>query len=557
MRQSLRVALVSAVFAAPLSFLVLAACGRSSDETCTDFHTCPPSPVATVEAAVDAGPSGLQLAAPCLDAVAAVYATPTSLAAANGSVLSCAKDTDISMADLMTRLAQDTSSDPQPSTNLGIGAGGITSGAHVYRIAYQTTRADPGALAGFVTAKVFIPDTPRALSLPVIVAVPESHGQSVACIPSQENSWSLGDDSGTTPENGDYDALTLPLVGAGFVVIAPDVPRFVEPLSDSGTDAAPSSSGNDAGDGGDAEAGVPGSGFAIGGYLDAQDEAQATLDAARALASMFSSGMNGKTALVGHTQGAHAVLSAVAFQPSYAPDVQLSAVATYAPFWLTMDVWGFLLNQDPQVASTPAMTAMSVWYHYSHGELLDGVGHGLDVFAAAAKTSVLDFVHNDCWGQWSGLGSSTESVDALYDPNFVSYVGFAAALNGPCFSSTQCSTWLARYAADRPSLSGRHVPLLIAYGGSDQTLTPDSLECVLDRFRNEDGIGYSLCVAPGVGNAGILRAKSGYVTGWLGAQTLGETATETCTDGEGSLFPDAGDGGDASAAPACPASPKN
>jgi pimeloyl-ACP methyl ester carboxylesterase len=327
-------------------------------------------------------------------------------------------------------------------------------------------------------------------------------------------------------------------------------------LSDAGVDAA-TSPNNDAGAGGDAEAGVISSGLAIGGYLDAQDEAQATLDAARALASMFSSGLNGKTALVGHTQGAHAVLSATALQPTYAPDVQLAAVATYAPFWLTMDIWGFLIDSDPKIPSTPAMTAMSVWYHYSHGELLDGVGHGLDVFAASAKPSVLNFVHDNCWGQWSGLGSPTGSVDDLYDPNFVSGIGFAAGLGGPCFNSAQCTTWLARYAADRPSLAGSHVPLLLVYGGSDQILTPDSLECVLDRFRREDGVAYSLCVAPGVGNAGILRAKSSYVAGWLGAQTLGETATETCTVGEGSLFPDAGDGGDASASPACPADPRN
>src|SRR5438132_342793 len=61
----------------------------------------------------------------------------------------------------------------------------FTSGAHVYRILYRTERGDAANSAGYSSAIVYVPDTPRTGPAPVVVASHGSRGQAAKCAPSK------------------------------------------------------------------------------------------------------------------------------------------------------------------------------------------------------------------------------------------------------------------------------------------------------------------------------------------------------------------------------------
>jgi hypothetical protein len=168
---------------------------------------------------------------------------------------------------------------------------------------------------------------------------------------------------------------------------------------------------------------------------------------------------------------------------------------------------------------TPGTNAVSVWYHYTHGALLDGPDSGTEMFSAAEAAQISTFVNNDCWAQWADLIAAGAVATDYYSPAFTSSVAKAAALGFPCASGdTTCSTWIARYAADRPHLSTGPMPFLIWYGGQDQTIPPGWMACVIQRlgpptadYPGGDNVNLTFCLDPPMptrGSFGCTRRTS-------------------------------------------------
>jgi pimeloyl-ACP methyl ester carboxylesterase len=528
----MRVIALSSAGLALASMLVWVACSNSS----TPSQGTTPTDAGQASDAATAGLFTLGVA--CTDSFADVYGDPGTLPAGNGDIIKCAIDSDIARSDLYASAKSNVSGDALPAQNTGYAGAPFTSGAHTYRILYRTERGDNAASPGYSSAKVFIPDTPRVASgkLPILIGARGSRGQAGICIASQENdaaSW----------VNGDYEALSYPMVGLGFPIIVPDLAGY-------------------------SNFGAPGN--PISNYEQYQDVAKSTLDGARALAKMFPNAFNGKVAIVGHSQGGGSALAATALQPSYAPDLNLVAVAVYAPLWVSPAAYGALLftgeaDQYP-LATNPSYTAISAWYHYTEGELLDGPGHGLDPFldASVTQAAVLHFVNNDCWdtGYDGGLSSAGIYPDLqavatipsdLFDPAFIASVSPSAALSQigqtnrcPVVDDggldPVCVKWVGRYANDRPHLTNPP-PMLIEYGADDMTLNPGLMECVIGRLKGEDHVPYSFCLDPAYGHEGVVRAHADYVASWIGAQTLGEPAPAACAFTDANLTEDGGVGG--------------
>ena len=480
----------------------------------------PGSGDASVEAGGDAPlATAFTLAIPCTDSIASIYGDPGTLPSDNGHILKCAVDADIAKSDMQATAAQAISTDDPPAMNIVYTGKPFTSGAHVYRIVYRTERGDANSSPGYSSARVFIPDTPRkAGPLPLVVASHATSGQAGPCAPSLASkavsaAWGLND----------IDTYLYPIVGGGLPVIMPDLAGY----SNFGA------------------AGNP-----VSAYAQYLDVGRSTLDGARALAKMFPSAFSGKVALVGHSQGGHSSLSALAIQPTYAPDVDIAAVATLSPLWLSQRSWGALLfvASSYPLATEPTPNAISIWYHYSHGELLDGPGHGLDPFVPAKQALIKSFVNMDCDAQgWDGSSGSeypdlqaaaTTSAD-LFDPAFVQSVGLAAATGQACAAGDAvCAKWTQRYIEDRPHLTTK-VPILIEYGSADDTIPPGRMACVTERLK-QDNVAYSFCLNPGVGHEGILRAAGSNVVDWIASQTLGEPAPAPCALTDVNLTDDAG-----------------
>ncbi len=357
---------------------------------------------------------------------------------------------------------------------------------------------------GFSSAVVLLPAAPRAATLPVVVVVHGTVGEAPACPPSQESP--TGDDTYLAE-------LGYPLVGGGYAIILPDLAGY-------------------------AGFGAPGN--PPSGYHDSADEAKSALDAARALRAVNPALFREDTLLVGHSQGGHAVAGALALHESYGSGGTLAAVVAYAPSWFSLASFGAILAtpDDYPLATQYDTVAASVWYHYSHAELLDGPGAGPLLFAASKRDAIRSFFEQSC--DETALASLGTTIADLFDPDFIQAVAVPAALGNGC-DQDPCSTWMARYEADRPHLTGSAtgVPLLVLYGTADEWIPADRETCGFDRLA-ADHADDSICIVPGVSHDGVVGARAEYVNAWIASKTLGASAPGTCGEGVEALVDDAG-----------------
>lgn len=479
---------------AVLALATLAALGALA--SCSDDD---PKPAATP--AGDAGADSGSLEAPataCADALDSVYGDPGALApdpAARGQIVRCAKDADVTKDAMQAKL-----------TELGYTGKPLTSGARVYRVAFRTERGDAASTPAVSSAAVYVPETPRAAKLPVVVASRGSRRQAARCAASKLEPG-LG-------VNDDLYRQVYALAGAGYAVIVPDLAGY-------------------------ANFGAPGN--PPSAYAQAADVAKSTLDGARALKNLFPV-LDDKVVIVGHSQGGHTALSALALAETYGTVAPIVGVAVYAPLWLSQRSWGavlyrpvgkdFPLKEVPGTPPTPASAAgpVSVWYHYTQAELLDGPGEGKKLFAADKQDAVKEFVETECWAsEYPKLQALGTYADELFDPAFVQQVGFASIGSGSCDPGSACEKWLARYSADRPRLTGKaaQTPILVAYGAKDTTIPPSRMKCALDRLA-QDGAQVTVCLEPEQTHGGILDARGSYVADWIGSVALGEAAPGAC-----------------------------
>lgn len=457
----------------------------------------------TKETCDDAGTGGFTLktpALPCADAPQSVYDAPSSPLVADaqkrGDLLRCGVDPELSKDTIAAKLGE-----------VGYKGKPPTSGARVYRVSFQTERGDAKSTPGASSGLVYVPDTPRAEKLPIVIAARGSRGQAAACTASKF-------DEAAAAVNDDLYSLVYPLVGAGYAVVLPDLAGY----ANYGAANNPPSV-----------------------YAGAQDVGKSTLDAARAAKKLFPV-LDSKIVIVGHSQGGHSALSALAMAQSYAPELEVAGVATYAPLWLAQRSWGAVLysgvSKDYPIATTPSIAAVSVWYHYTHAELLDGPGEGKKLFAAGKQDQIKAFVDGKCWaGKYPDLEALGTNADDLYSPEFIKTVALVSAGINVCDEADkECTKWRDRYAADRPRLTGKaqQTPMLLLYGAKDTTIPPTRMQCALDRLK-EDKTKTTVCIEPDATHNSIVDVRSDYVNDWIASVALGGAAPAACAQNETAL----------------------
>ena len=434
----------------------------------------------------------------CTDSIASVYADPGDVSAmAKGAIIKCAHDQDISAADLLAAATSAGDSGTPPYSG-----NAFTSGAHIYRVLYRTERGDPNNTPGYSSALVLLPDTPRATELPVVVASHGSRGQAALCAPSMMN-------AAAADVAGDYIHQIYPLVGFGYAVIAPDLAGY----ANFGAPHNPPSA-----------------------YADALDVGKSTIDGVAALRNILpSTSLTQKIALVGHSQGGGTALGALAISGSYPPSGTIAAVAVYAPLWQSQHAWAAVLAEPSTYGfAESAAGPVSLWYHYTHAQLLDGQDSGTDgIFDPTLFPVLQDFVNNVCWNSsYPLLDDAGTAANSFFTSAYVSAVDIAATpLGNGCQGNALCETWVGRMTADWPHLTGpaATTPILVEYANDDQTITPDVMACVFNRLSS-DGANYKVCYDFNpVGHSGSVSDNSDYVVDWIAQQTLGGPApTETC-----------------------------
>ncbi len=445
--------------------------------------------------------AAVEMEGACADSVESVYAAPGELPADKGALIRCAADGTLSQDEIKEELKAAGS-----TGNL------VFSSARVYRVLYRTERGN--GEPGYSAALVYLPDAPPAEKLPLVVASHGSRGQAGKCAPSM-------DDPAAESVRDDYIRQVYPLVGFGFPVIVPDLAGY----SNFGAEGNPPSA-----------------------YASAADVSRSTLDGTRALRKLVPSRLTQDIVLTGHSQGGHTALSALAGADSYGADGTIKAVVAHAPLWLSQRSWGavFILADSYPIKTVPSVNAVTIWYHYTHAELLDGPGTGLDMFAADKKDAIKQFVENDCWaGNYPSLEALGTTLLDIFDPAFYMAVMASAGAGAECPAAEPgksiCEKWMKRYIEDRPHLTGdaAKVPMLVVYGGKDTTIPPDRFQCALDRLV-QDGIPMTQCFDPNAGHGEVVATQADYVVSWLAAQTLGIDIPVTCPKDEIKLLDNKG-----------------
>lgn len=472
------------------AFIAFGACSSSSSTPSTDAG-------ATLDATSDAEVRDpTPLTTPCTDSVDAIYGDPGPLGE-KGTILKCHRERYFAKDELEALVRGNT---------YAYEGKAFVSGAWVYRVTYTTERGTVPPIPGFTSALVVVPDAPVP-GAPAVVAAHGTAGQAPNCAPTK---YPLDD------KKNPYFSMIYPLAGAGYPVVVPDYAGYA---NYGAKDNPPS------------------------GYAAAEDVAKSTLDGVRALRKLVPTLVSSdKAIVVGHSQGGHSALSALANAEKYG--VNLTGVVTYAPLWFNQATWGalfFVANEYP-LATNEFPAAVGAWYHYSHAELLDGPGRGVEVFAPSKRAAIKEFFDKSCSanGQIAALGSLATD---LYDPEFTKAVGVTAALGANCpDTDALCKKWIARYAASRPKLVGTaaKVPQLVLYGTKDTTIPPERAMCAFDRLKS-DGAAYKVCLTKDQTHSGVVGARAGYVNDWIASVALGKPAPEACAEDETALKTDKGE----------------
>jgi alpha-beta hydrolase superfamily lysophospholipase len=465
---------------------VAAACSSSTNNTTSSSSSSSSGGAATVT---------LEVQNPCADAVDAIYADPGALTkapASRGNILKCAKEASISKDDLQAKLQkQGYKGDP------------ATTGVTVYRVLYQTERGDEASSVGYASAKVLIPDSPVDPKVPAVVVASGTRGQAAKCAASKAD-----------PDRQDR-ALEMLYASA-----AKGMPTIITDLAGYANYGAP---------------GNPQSAYAL-----STDAGRSMLDAARALRKLAPK-VSDQVALIGHSLGGHTALSALALSETYGADAKVVAVAVHAPFWIPQRSWGTVLNEGIArslgltVAASELTAAVAIWYHYGHGEVLDGPGKGLELFAADKRPAIKSLVDNYCLGGADGPSTlGVEYIAQVFDPGLIQSVRQAAPGLSDCEPTDDvCKKWIARYIADRPAMTGAaaKVPILLTYGEKDATIAPNRMRCGTDKLK-KDGANMTVCFKKGEDHSSIVDVTSSDVSKWVYAQATGQQAPTLACDGD-------------------------
>ncbi|MBM4353062.1 MAG: alpha/beta fold hydrolase, partial [Deltaproteobacteria bacterium] len=443
----------------------------------------------------------VELEAACADIIDSVYGDPGELPEQKGAVIRCAADGALTIDDIRGEL--------QKAGNAGKL---VRSSARVYRVLYRTERGN--GQPGYSSALVYLPDAPPAEKLPLVVASHGSRGQAAKCAPSV-------DDPAAQSVRDDFIRQVYPLVGFGFPVIVPDLAGY----ANFGAEGNPPSA-----------------------YASAADVSKSTLDGARALRKLVPSRVTDEIVLTGHSQGGHTALSALAALDSYGADGTIKAVVAHAPLWLSQRSWGavFILADSYPIKTAPVVNAVTIWYHYTHAELLDGPEAALEMFPEANRDAIKQFVQTDCWSDnYPILETLGKTLLDVFDPAFYMAVMASAGAGAACSDAEPaksiCETWMKRYIEDRPHLVGgaAKVPLLVIYGGKDTTIPPDRFQCALDRLV-EDKVPMTQCFDPDASHGEVVATQADFVLSWLAGQTLGIDIPVTCPADEIKLLDNKG-----------------
>jgi S-formylglutathione hydrolase FrmB len=397
-------------------------------------------------------------------------------ASQRGKLVKCAFDRRVSAEEMKQHFSDENV--PAPS---------ISTGAYRLRVAYWTEREQgkPALTSGVL----YVPETRRAEPSPLVVAGHGSVGVADKCAPSREDPGGF---------LRDFRTQIYTLAGDGWVVLAPDFPGL-------GTEGAAT-------------------------WMFSPDEGHAMLDATRAARELAKEGFfSGKNAIVGHSNGGHAALSAQSYAKAYGTEGSVDAVVVWAPFWLSNGAWGALISTVGNTLITPAFLAMSMMYFHGHLAAYEGEDSTTSAFLPDKAQTIGDFLEGGCWQDVARKEKGPETIGLKKGSD--AFVAAYTSEVGPCGLQGTCDSdlakaWKARWAVDRPPPDPT-IPIALWHGKKDDFLTPGYEMCGIDRLTGQ-GADLTVCFSEGGDHSSVITLEAGWVRSYLTAKLIGGEGPGAC-----------------------------
>lgn len=412
----------------------------------------PPIPPPTLAVACDAALDDVYEAAPA-------GGDPMT---ARGTILSCAYELHLSPSEVAARLAAVGVTDVTPTT-----------GAHVLRIAFQTTRRGDGA--GVSSARVLLPDDYARTPSPMVVAAHGTAGLADACAPSR------------IPTQGD--ALNLPWAAGGWPIVAPDYAG----LGTATTQA----------------------------YGDNDDTARSQLDAARALRALLPAGtLTDDIVMVGHSQGGGVVLSAQTLEASYGAGGEIVLGVAFAPGWpIGRSADGYRFPNVPTSLGDGVPAAIGALFLYAWHDRTLGEGFAGDAFAAPVRDDIVAAVDRDCiFALGASLPTIAPTFGDLTDETF--RTSLVSCADGGACTGTAAQLW-AWTGENILHADPSGAPLLVYAGSADTLASPNDVSCIVD-YLESDAVTPTVCVDESTHFDVVARSAS-HVVAYASAIVAGST----------------------------------
>lgn len=187
-------------------------------------------------------------------------------------------------------------------------------------------------------------------------------------------------------------------------------------------------------------------------YLIGRSEGRSLLDAARAVSELDGSGAGDRAVLWGHSQGGHAALFAAREASSYAPELDVAAVAVAAP---AVEL-GQLLQDDIGDSAGVALGSYAFWaYDRTYRDELDPPR--LDQILTPAGAAATPDMAATC------LIGEHRQLHRIADPLVGRYLAH---------SPTDVPSWSSLLDENTPTTEPYDMAVFVAQGGRDDLVRP-------------------------------------------------------------------------------------
>lgn len=382
----------------------------------------------------------------------------------------------------------------------------VRGGVRVYRISYRTERLV--GQEGLTSALVLLPDWPLTAAPPLVVFAHGLEGIAPECSASKGD-WT----------RAPYHRVgsMLALASYGYPIIAPDYAGF-----------------------------MPGS--TPGGVNLAEDEAHSLLDGTRAMSTLLARGATSdRVVLVGHSQGGHAVLSAQALAGSYGLTGQLDGVIAFAPAWIPGQTPGLALFKPFALNTTDdsGQLRLAMAYFYTHAEVYDGPGSGLDLFRPSKRSLVAAELATCAFTPTIPLEVLGTTPSDFFEPAFVDSIGACAFGDAAACATEPAATWVPRFRADRPHLDPQGADIVMWQGAEDHLASTEFAQCAIDKINADFAVpettaAYTLCGDRDAAHETILSRNMSWTAQWIASRTGDAPEPAPCA-GRSELLPEEGE----------------